>query len=311
MIEAKLWRPRRQHVEQVHMWRQRRSRFGELVQWDTSEHDWLEGRGEELRLIAMIDDATSRYLVRFVASDSTEQNLGMLERYLNKHGRPVACYTDRAGLFQTAVKSKRGEQREGRDRPEMPPTQIGRALKELGITWIPAYSPQAKGRVERAFATAQDRLVKGLRVAGARTLEQANEYLEQEFIPWWNKTLTVTPASADDAHRPLEKQHDLAAILSYVENRHVGDDYTIRFQSKVYQIQRKAICAGLRGAEVRVEQRRDGSLAVRFRERYLDVVECVLPPKPVQAKSARRPAATNRQPSSWNKNFDLKTGPKI
>jgi hypothetical protein len=101
--------------------------------------------------------------------------------------------------------------------------------------------------VERSFQTAQDRLVKGLRVAGASTLDQANEYLEQEFIPWWNKTLTVTPASADDAHRPLEKQHDLAAILSHVENRQVDDNYTIRFQSKVYQIQRKAICAGLRG----------------------------------------------------------------
>src|SRR5229473_2056760 len=167
MIRGKLWRGEKEKVKQVHVWRPRRSRCGELVQWDTSEHDWLEGRGEELRLIAMIDDATSRYLARFVASDSTEQNLGMLERYLNKHGRPVACYTDRAGLFQTAVKSKRGEQREGRDRPEMPPTQIGRALKELGIAWIPAYSPQAKGRVERAFGTAQDRLVKGLRVAGA------------------------------------------------------------------------------------------------------------------------------------------------
>src|SRR5260370_24727980 len=127
----------------------------------------------------------------------------MLEGYLNKEGRPVACYTDRAGVFEAAVKSKRGEQREGRDRPEMPRTQIGRALKELGIAWIPAYSPQAKGRVERAFGTAQDRLVKGLRVAGASTFDQANEYLEQEFIPGWNKTLTVTPASPDDADLPL------------------------------------------------------------------------------------------------------------
>ncbi len=97
MMEAKLWKPRRQRVEQVHMWRPRRSRCGELVQWDTSEHDWLEGRGEELRLIAMIDDATSRYLARFVASDSTEQNLGMLERYLNKHGRANEASNGRAG----------------------------------------------------------------------------------------------------------------------------------------------------------------------------------------------------------------------
>ncbi len=212
MMEAKLWKPRRQGVEKVHMWRERRSRRGELVQWDTSDHDWLEGRGKRLKLIAMIDDATSRYLAHFVNSDSTAENLAVLEQYLNQHGRPLAFYTDKASLFQTALKTKRGEQREGKDQPEMASTQIGRALRELGIPWIPAHSPQAKGRVERSFGTAQDRLVKELRVAGANTLEPANEYLQQEFIPWWNETLTVTPASTDDAHRPLAKQHDLAAF---------------------------------------------------------------------------------------------------
>ena len=114
----------------------------------------------------------------------------------------------------------------------MPPTQIGRALGELGITWIAAHSPQAKGRVERSFGTAQERLVKELRVAGAKSLEQANKYLKQHFIPWWNKTLTVAPASADDAHRKLEKQHDLAAILSFVETRSVHNDYTFHFETK-------------------------------------------------------------------------------
>jgi len=99
------------------------------------------------------------------------------------------------------VKTKRQEEREGRDRPEMPPTQIARALGELGIVWIPAHSPQAKGRVERQFLTAQDRLVKGLRVAGVCTIEAANAYLQEEYLPWWNETLTVEPATAEDAHR--------------------------------------------------------------------------------------------------------------
>src|SRR5437764_15435759 len=206
------------------MGRHRLSGFGELVHWDPSDHDWLEGRGEELRLIAMIDDATSKNLSRFVRRDSTEENMGMLERYLKKYGRPVGCYTDRAGIFQTAVKTKRGEQREGKDRPEMSPTQIGRALKELGIAWIPAYSPQAKGRVERSFATAQDRLVKGLRVAGASTLEQANAYLEAEYLPEWNEKFAVVAACGDDAHRPVAKQHDLMAILSEVRQRVIGSD---------------------------------------------------------------------------------------
>src|SRR6202521_2805174 len=186
MMGGQLWRRKKEKVQQVHVWRPRRSRFGELVQWDTSEHDWLEGRGEKLYLIAMIDDATSRLFARFVRHDSTEENMKLVRSYLEKFGRPVAFYTDKASLFQTAEKHKRDEPGGEKDAVEMPPTQIGRALRELGITWIAAHSPQAKGRVERNFKTAQDRLVKGLRVAGAKTIEQANAYLETEFTPWWN-----------------------------------------------------------------------------------------------------------------------------
>jgi hypothetical protein len=165
MIQAKLWRARKQSVEKIHEWRPRRSRFGELVQWDTSDHTWLEGRGEEILLINMIDVATSRWFARFVSSDSTVENMNLLESYVNKHGLPLAFYTDKAAIFQTAEKTKRGESGASKDRTEMPRTQIERALRELSITWIPAHSPQAKGRVERGSATAQDRLVKGMRVA--------------------------------------------------------------------------------------------------------------------------------------------------
>jgi len=161
MMRAKLWKGKKARIGQVHMWRPRRSRFGELVQWDTSDHDWLEGRGERLYLIAMIDDATSRLFARFVRHDSTAENMKLLWDYLEKFGRPVSFYTDKASLFQTAEKRKRDEPGVEKDPVEMPPTQIGRALRELGITWIAAHSPQAKGRVERNFGTAQDRLVKG------------------------------------------------------------------------------------------------------------------------------------------------------
>jgi len=312
MIKAKLWRGRKQHVEEIHEWRQRRSRFGELVQWDTSTHDWLEGRGEEIYLINMIDDATSRWFARFVKSDSTVENMNLLERYVKKHGRPLGFYTDKASLFQTAVKTKRDESRAGKDRAELPPTQIGRALQELAIPWIAAHSPQAKGRVERGFLTAQDRLVKGMRVAGVTTLEQANHYLETEFLPWVNATLAVAPASADDAHRTLEKHHDLAAILSHVESRHVNNDYTIRFEGNIYQIARQDVCSGLRGATVRVEKRRDGSVTLRFRDRYLSITQCderpkVTVAKPVKAKTKAQPAKR----SDWDKNFDLKRAPKV
>jgi len=144
MMRAKLWRGRRAQVRDVHLWRPRRSRFGELVQWDTSEHDWLEGRGEKLYLIAMIDDATSRLFARFVRHDSTEENMKLLWSYLEEFGRPVSFYTDKASLFQTAEKRKRDEPGVEKDPVEMPPTQIGRALRELGIIWIAAHSPQAK-----------------------------------------------------------------------------------------------------------------------------------------------------------------------
>lgn len=312
MIEAKLWRARKQRVEKIHEWRPRRSRYGELVQWDTSDHDWLEGRGEEMLLINMIDDATGRWFARFVASDSTVENMNLLEGYLKKPGRPLAFYTDKASLFQTAEKTKRGESGAAKHGVEMPPTQIGRALRELGIAWIPAHSPQAKGRVERGFLTAQDRLVKGMRVAGVTTIEQANHYLETEFLPWCNATLAVAPAKADDAHRPLEKQHDLAAILSHVESRRVNNDYTIQFEGNIYQIARKDIRAGLRGATVRVEKRRDGSIAVRFRDRYLSNAPCDARPKAAPSKPVKtKPPAKPVQRSEWNQNFDLKKAPKI
>ena len=275
MMQAGLWRGRKRKIEEIHEWRPRRSSRGELIQWDTSEHDWLEGRGEKLYLIHMIDDATSELMARFVPSDSTEHNMRLLWSYLERNGRPVAFYTDKASLFQTAPKGKIKHTDRSRDeRDPLPPTQIGRALQELGIAWIAAHSPQAKGRVERSFGTAQDRLVKGLRVAGARTLEQANRYLDTEFLPWWNQHLVVAPANPTDAHRQLGVEHNLAAALTHVEHRQVNNDYTVQLGGKFYQIQREGICPGLRGAIVRIEQRLDGTLTVRFRDRYLAVKAC-------------------------------------
>lgn len=269
MQAAGLWQGRHLRSQTVHQWRPRRSCRGELVQWDTSDHDWLEGRGPRLYLIQMIDDATSQITAHFVLSDSTEENMRLLWSYVEHHGRPIAFYTDKASHFQTAQKRRRDSPGVDQDPVDMPPTQIGRALRELGIIWIAAHSPQAKGRVERSFSTAQDRLVKGLRVAGAATLQQANRYLQDEFIPWWNQHLSVRPANATDAHRPLDRSHDLAASLSHVETRQVTNDYTIRYEGKIHQIARADVRPGMRGSAVRVESRLDGTVAVRFQDRYL------------------------------------------
>jgi hypothetical protein len=119
MMRAKLWRARKQRIEKAHEWRPRRSRFGELVQWDTSDHDWMEGRGEEILLINMIDDATGRWFARFVDSDSTVENMNHLERYPKQHGRPLAYYTDNASIFQTAEKTKRDGSRLGKSREQV------------------------------------------------------------------------------------------------------------------------------------------------------------------------------------------------
>lgn len=310
MQAAGLWKGRRRRPENVHVWRERRSRCGELVQWDTSEHDWLEGRGSEpLYLISMIDDATSRLYARFVRSDSTEENMRTLRRYLELYGRPVAFYTDKASLFRTTGKRRRDEPGVDQDPKAMPPTQIGRALRELNITWIAAHSPQAKGRVERSFDTAQDRLVKEMRVAGVKTLEEANQFLASEFLPWWNQTLTVEPASADDAHRKLDKQHDLAAILSHVETRQVKGNYTVAADGWHYVIDKGSICTGLRGGAVRVEWRLDGTLAMRFNDRYLSFTRCTEPVKASAAarsktsKDMRDKGAETRATSKWMNGF--------
>src|ERR1017187_8340712 len=150
MIEGKLWQARRQRVEKIHAWGERRSRGGELVQWDTSEHAWLEDRGPKLYLISMIDDATSRLHARFVLHDSTAENMRLLWSYVERHGRPLSYYTDKASLFQTTPKIPRDLKELPRDeRAPLPPTQIGRALAELGMVWIGAHSSQARSEERR------------------------------------------------------------------------------------------------------------------------------------------------------------------
>jgi hypothetical protein len=308
MMAAGLRRGKRRPVGEVHVWRQRRSCRGELVQGDTSVHDWLEGRGPRLYLVAMIDDASSQAYARFVEQDSTEENLRVLWGYLERWGRPVEFYTDKSSLF--TVNRPVLEAADEAVKEEW--TQIGRALRELGIGWIAAHSPQAKGRIERFFGTAQDRLVKGLRLARADTLPAAQTYLEEAYLPHWNQTFTVLPGGSTDAHRPLRAEQELAAILSLVEARIVTSDYTIRYQGKIYQIARGDIRPGLRGGRVRVEQRLDGSMAVKFRQYGLSVAECLAQPKtPSPRKPASAPRLRPKVVHNWMKDFHLRKSPPL
>jgi hypothetical protein len=287
---AGLWKVRRQKVEAVHAWRERRAAFGELVLMDTSDHDWLEGRGPRLYLIAMIDDATSRLGGRFVESDSTAENLRTLRGWLELYGRPLALYTDKNTIFQTPRSA------ELIDRYGPPaPTHFGAAVEELRIEWIPAHSPQAKGRVERAFQTLQDRLLKEMRIAGIGSLEQADRFLREQFLPFWNERFTVAPRSSHDAHRPLGSFR-LDSVLCHRFERQVSTDYTLRLNGRRWLIPRAHVQAGLRHSRVLVEERLDGSSWVRYRGSHLPLL--ALPPLAASPSGLRPPgpAAKHKLP---------------
>jgi Homeodomain-like domain len=292
MSAAGLWRSRRRRVRAVHVWRERRAAFGELVMMDSSPFRWLEERGSQLQLIALIDDATSRVWARFAERDSSEENLRTLRGWLEHHGRPMALYTDKNSLFVTSRPVQWQEQLQGQ--PAL--TQFGRALRELDIEWIAAHSPQAKGRIERLFRTLQDRLVKEMRLRRIENLQQANHYLEGTFLPWWQQRFARLPRNPRDAHRRLERQHRLEQILSLREVRSVSPDHTVSWQGQRWGLRREQVCASLRGARVEIERRLDGSTWLRFRSRYWPLTHC--PPAaaaPVSPSGLRPPALTGKK----------------
>jgi hypothetical protein len=310
MIEAGLWKPGARRIEEVHCWRPRRSAFGELVQWDTSEHDWLEGRGPVRYLVRLIDDATSWSWGRFVERDATPFNMAVLWEYLEKNGRMVDVYTDRDSMF--AVSPRAGESEAERTAADRL-TQMGRGLRELGIGWIAAYSPQAKGRIERSFLTAQDRLVKDLRLAKVSTMEAANTFLEKEYWPEWNARFARPVVDFPNQHRALTPALELAAILCHVEQRVIGNDYTFSFAGRRYQVARDQAQAGMRHQRLRVELRLNGELHARYHERYLNIAECgarLATPEPAVHKPVRKDHNAGGK-STWMQGFFDRPSPPL
>jgi transposase len=276
MTRAALWRPRSQRVKKIHVWRERRASFGELVMQDSSPFRWLEDRGPACQLIALIDDATSRIWGRFTEHDTTEENLRTLQGWLRRYGRPLAHYTDNASIFRKAGPQPLSEQLRG----DPLRTQFGRALNELGIEWIAAHSPQAKGRIERLFETLQDRLVKEMRLVGIDSIQGANHFLETRFVPEWEQRFTVAARHPRNVHRRLGREHRLEEILSVRVARQVADDHTVSWDGDRWGVPREEVCAGLRGAKVEIERRLDGSHWLRFRNRYLRLRHCPQPVRP-------------------------------
>jgi transposase len=243
MIAEKLWKPRKARKAAIHQLRERRACFGELIQLDGSPHDWFEGRAPACVLLVFIDDATGKLVqLLFVESESFFSYCQAAEGYLQQHGKPVAFYSDKLGVFRVNVPSTgSGEAL----------TQFGRAMQELEIQIICANSPQAKGRVERVIQTLQDRLPKELRLQGISNRTDGNAYLPQ-FLQDFNQRFAVEPRSTVNAHRPLTTKEDLTRILTWQETRTLSKNLTLQFQKTVYQIQTNRPTYALRNAQVTV-----------------------------------------------------------
>lgn len=288
LMEAGLWSVQRRRSRHRRR-RPRRSLRGELVLMDSSEHDWLEGRGpKELSLVAMIDDATSELFAVFYPRDTGLANRQVLTRYLQRHGRMGALYVDRASHFGNWRRSSGAKKATEDAEPVMVNSIIRRGLEQLEIELILALSPQAKGRVERLFATLQDRLIKEMRVAGISSLDEANRYLEDVFIPFWNRRFTVTAAEPAEGHRALPEGVDLNVLFAETLTRVLRQDFTFHYRNEHWQIERED-AAGLRpGQKITIERRLDGSLAYRCGERYFEPVRfCAPPPAPPPVRAPR------------------------
>jgi hypothetical protein len=255
MMADELWIDRRHKLPSPHQPRRRRECLGELVQIDGSEHAWFENRGEMCTLLAFVDDATSRLMqLRFVASESAFDYFRATRDYLETHGKPVAFYSDKHGIFRVNSKDAVGGDRI---------TQFSRALSELNIDIICANSPQAKGRVERAFGTLQDRLVKELRLAGISTIAAANAWLPG-FIATHNDRFGRVPANPKDLHRKLTSADNLDETLAWREERTVTHNLTLHYDRMMLMLDPTPFARGLVRKKVDIVNYPDGRFAVQF-----------------------------------------------
>lgn len=231
LIAEGLWQVHRRKEEKKRSWRARKDHLGEMVQMDGSHHDWLEGRGSKLVLMGYIDDATGRTYGKFYEYEGTKPAMESLKGYIKKHGIPTSIYLDKHSTYKIN-KKQRYKDWPFRDKEEL--TQFARACRQLGIELIYADSPEAKGRVERLFGTFQDRLVKELRLAGAKTAAEANEVLGR-YLPGFNKKFNVAAKESGDLHRTAEGV-DLGEILSIQTEHVLRNDRTVIHQKKLYQV---------------------------------------------------------------------------
>jgi Winged helix-turn helix len=279
MIADGLWVDRRHRLPSPHQPRRRRDCLGELVQIDGSEHAWFEDRGPACTLLAYVDDATSRLMeLRFVPSESAFSYFQATRTYVEAHGKPVAFYSDKHGIFRVNRRDATGEEL----------TQFGRALSELNIDILCADTPQAKGRVERAFGTLQDRLVKELRLEGISTPEAANAWLPG-FVADYNGRFGREPANGKDVHRPLSARDDLGEILAWREVRTVTANLVLHYDRMMLLLDPTPQARALARKQVEVVNYPDGRFAVRHQGadlafRVFDTIAALTPGAVIERK---------------------------
>jgi transposase len=261
MIVEEWWKPKRAKQPETHQMRERRACFGELVQIDGSDHDWFEGRGPRCTLLVYIDDATGQLgELWFVPEETFFGYCEASRHYFERFGKPVAFYSDKHGIFRVNQPRPLGT--------TSGLTQFGRAMQELEVEIICANTPQAKGRIERANQTLQDRLVKELRLWGISDIDSANDFLT-EFRQDYNRRFAVVPRSTHDAHRPLLKNENLDIVLTHQENRTLSKNLTIQFNHVIYQIQSKRPDYAMRKAQVSVCENVQGEVTILYKNNPL------------------------------------------
>ena len=292
MTEWGLWNPKpRKKNKEYRSWRPRKEQYGEMEQFDGSYHAWFEDRAPKCCLLASIDDATGRPTgLKFVKDEGVKPVFTFWKGYFQKHGKPLKIYVDRYSTYKQNQKSVLDDSQSL--------TQFQRAIKvDLGMDIIYAYSPQAKGRIERLFNTLQDRLVKELRLANISTMEDANKFVEKVFVPQFNDKFAVLAQKKGNLHKPLTKfeRENLDKIFSIQNTRTVNNDFTIRFEKKWFQLAEIQPTLVLRKNKVQIEERINGKIFISLRNKYLDYIE--LPARPQKVKM--KVTALTRTKSTW------------
>lgn len=305
MIEENLWSPRKKKKPEYHNWRKRKSCYGEMLQFDGSYHRWVEGRGEEWCLLAAIDDATGiPTKAKFDTDEGTFPVFKFWKEYVEQHGRPHSIYLDKFSTYKmnqkVAVENHETQ------------TQFQRAMSQLGIEPITAHSPQAKGRIERLFNTFQDRLVKEMRLRNISTKEEANIFLEEEFLPNYKSKYAVEPELKTNIHQPLnqKEKNRLNSIFSKQTTRVVKNDFTVSFNNQWHQLEKEQPATVRKQDTILVEEWLNGSIHFSIRNKYLNTKIITERPQKIKKTNwiipAKKRDYTPAANHPWRSKFILK-----